>query len=145
LALFALSACSALEMNLPPDFLQLQTGGFELKAITPDDGRLWVREFQDRDQGSLRFWASSLKVDLEENRGYSPVEESEIRDDHGREGIQMQFAVTTEGEPHGYLVALFVFEGSSTNTIRIAEFVAPRTVFEQQLEGVEAALVTIQP
>jgi hypothetical protein len=132
-------------MDLPPDFLQLETGGFELKAITPDDARLWVREFEDRDQGALQFWASSLKVDFEDNRGYSLVEESEIRDDRGREGIQMQFAVTTEGEPHGYLVAVFVFEGSSINTIRIAEFVAPRAVFEQQLEGVEAALVTIQP
>ncbi len=145
LVLFVLGGCYAIEMDLPPDFLQLETGGFELKAITPDDARLWVREFEDGDQGDLQFWASSLKVDLEENRGYSPVEEAELRDDQGRVGTQMQFAVTTEGEPHGYLVAVFVFEGSSTNTIRVAEFVAPRAVFEQQLEGVEAALVTIQP
>ncbi len=145
LALFMLGGCSSIEMELPPDFLQLQTGGFELKAITPDDARLWVREFEDRDQGDLQFWASSLKVDLEENRGYSPVEETELRDDQGREGIQMRFALTTEGEPHGYLVAVFVFEGSSTNTIRVAEFVAPSGVFQHHLEGVKAALVTIKP
>ena len=57
----------------------------------------------------------------------------------------MPISVTTEGEPHRYQVAVFVFEGSSTNSIRVAEFVAPRAVFEQQLEGLEAALVTIQP
>ena len=84
-------------------------------------------------------------MDLEENRGYSPVEETELRDDQGRQGIQMRFALTTAGEPHGYLVAVFVFEGSSTNTIRVAEFVAPSDVFHQHLESVKAALVTIQP
>lgn len=143
--MFAACGCSSIEMELPPDFLQLQTARRELKAITPDDARIWVREFEDPDQGDLQFWASTLKLDLEENRGYAPVEESAFRDDMGRDGIRMQFALTTEGEPHGYLVAIFVFEGSRTNTIRVAEFVGPEPVFERHLEGVKTALATIQP
>ena len=42
-------------------------------------------------------------------------------------------------------MTVFVFEGSSTNTIRVAEFVAPSDVFQQHLERVRAALVTIKP
>ncbi len=142
-ALFLLGACS-ISMALPGEFLQLESDGSELKATTPDDARLWVRQFEDRDRGDLQFWAESLKLDLVRNRGYELVEETELRDGEGREGVQMQFALTTQGEPHGYLVALFVFEATSANMILTGEFVAPPPVFEEHLEAVQASLLTIQ-
>ena len=140
-----LAACGAVSMDLPPDFLQLETPRAELKATTPDDARLWVRQFADRDQGDLAFWAETLKLDLVRNRGYVLSDESEIRDGKGTEGVRMQFGVTTEGEPHGYLVAVFVHEGGSENTIVVAEFVAPTAVFEKYLDAVETSMSTIDP
>jgi hypothetical protein len=140
-----LGACGSVRMDLPPEFLQLETPRAELKATTPDDARLWVRQFGDRDQGDLAFWAETLKLDLVRNRGYVLSGEEEVQDRNGTRGVQMQFGVTTEGEPHGYLVAVFIHEGGSENTIVVAEFVAPTAVFEKYLDAVQTAMSTIDP
>lgn len=140
-----LGACARLSMELPHGFLQLETPRSEFKATTPDDARLWVRQFTDRDQGDLSFWAETLKLDLIDNRGYVLDEETELLDTEDREGVQMKFSVTTEGERYGYLVAVFVIDGGSENTIRVAEFIAPRAVFAQYVEVVQNSILTIQP
>lgn len=144
LALLLGASCS-ISMDLPPDFLQIESGRAELKATTPDDARLWVRQYDDPDQGDLEFWAETLKLDLVRNRGYVLVEETEVQDAEGRKGRQMQFSLTAEGEPHGYLVAIFVCEGASTNVIRVAEFVASRAAFAEYLDAVKVSMLTIQP
>ena len=138
-----LGACSSLSIELPPEFLQLETGRGEVKATTPDDGLLWLRQFDDRDQGDLEFWAESMKLDLVDNRGYVQVGDEQLLDALGQEVMQMQFRLTTAGEPHGYLVCLFVFEGYWSNTILVAEFVAPERVFQGHLDAVKAAMLTI--
>ena len=143
-SLRVLAACSALSMALPPEFLQLETGRGELKATTPDDGLLWVREFVDRDQGDLGFWTESMRRDLVENRGYVLVDERPVQDGEGRPGTQLRFRLTTEGQPHGYLVTIFVLDGSSTNTIRVAEFVAPAAVFDARADAVRTAMLTVE-
>ncbi len=144
-ALALAGGCAPLEMELPQGFLQLETGHEELKATTPDEARLWVREFDDRDQGDLSFWSSTLQNDLERRRGYRLVRVDDTEDAAGRAGVVMELAATVEGEPQGYLIAIFVIAGGSTNTIRVVEFVARDAVFAEHAGAVRAALRTLGP
>ena len=131
-------------MDVPEDFLQLRGGPAELKAITPDEGRLWVREFADPERGDLSFWAQALQNDLAENRGYDVAQRSEVRDAAGRPGVLMECAVTFGGEPRGYLIAVFVIEGSGDHRIRVAEFAAARAVYDSHVEAVKRSLATLR-
>jgi len=145
LGLCLLAGACAIEMDLPEPFLQLDTPGSWLKATTPDDARLWVREFADPDQGSVQFWSEALKNDLTRNRGYALVETGEARDQEGREGVRMEFRTTTQGERVGYLVAVFVLPGSSSNTIRVLEFTAREAVFASHVDAVVVAIGSLRP
>ncbi len=143
-SLLTLTACASIEMELPGDFLQLKVPGLQLKATTPDDARLWVRQFDDYDQGDLSFWVRTLRNDLEQNRGYTPIGEEETVAAGDHEGLLMQFAVEVEGVPEGYLVVVFVTAGGRSNTITVLEFVAEKSVYDERLPAVRAALPTLR-
>lgn len=148
-ALLAVAACLAscsLTMQVPEPFLVLRTPGDEVKATTPEDARLWVREFADPDEGDAAFWTEALAHDLE-RRGYQPLGEAEqVRDAAGRTGFVRSFAVDADGREHGYLVAVFVRDHWwSGHIVRVAEFVAPRAAFDTLAPRVRAALATLQP
>ena len=140
----ALAACGSLDMQVPDGFLRLETPGDEIKATTAAGARLWVREFEDRDCGALMFWAEAVRNDLVDNRGYVYAGDGEVEDAEGHAGKVQRYSTTAAGEPHGYLIAIFVIEGASTNTIRTAEFTAPRATFDAHAAAVEAALRTIE-
>ena len=142
--LLLLAGCRSIAMDLPAPFLQLDTPGAELKATTPDDARLWVREFEDRDRGGLAFWAATLQNDLAGNRGYQLVAADDVRDAAGRVGRLLHLEASANGERWSYLVAVFVVEGMFSHTIRVAEFVARDTVFATYADAVRAALPTLR-
>ncbi len=128
-------------MDVPSPFLQLETGSHELKATTPDDARLWVREFDDPDEGDLSFWNDALHHDLTA-RGYRTLGDAEqVRDAAGTLGTLRSYAVAIDGTEHGYFAATFVLPGGGT--VRIAEFIAPRERFDTLLDAVRASLATL--
>jgi hypothetical protein len=143
-----LPACS-MTMDLPSDFLRLERSGAEFKAITPDDGRLWVREFADPSAGTLEFWATTLRNDFVENRGYELVGDRPVRDGTGRAGQEFEFRTFAAGEGHGYLLTVFVLPAAfwpwSEQQVLVAEFGAREPVFVERLEAVRTALGTLQP
>jgi hypothetical protein len=147
-----LSACTAallllaggcMSIQAPPRFLVIGRGTSELKAITPDEARLWVREFNDWKRGDLGFWAEALRNDFTGNRGYTLIEEQEVQDAKGRNGLELRFEAAAQGQAQGYLVTLFVLPGWMKNTLRVAEFVAPKPLFDGYLPGVRQAITTI--
>ncbi len=138
-ALACLAGC-AISMDPPDGFLELETPGRDFKATTADGARLWVREFDDPHEGALSFWADALEHDLVNERGYVLVDRSEIEDKAGRDGVVQRYSLNTEGQPHGYLVAVFI----NGDCVRIAEFVAPRDAFDDHVEAVQASLRTLQ-
>jgi hypothetical protein len=146
LPLLVLPAC-ATTMDLPPDFLRLH--GNLLKATTPDDARLWVREFADPDAGPLEFWSKVLERDCVQNRGYELVGASDVHDGAGHAGRQFEFRTAADGERYGYLVSLFVLPGSflpwSHQHVLVAEFTAREAVFTQRLASVRTAIATLEP
>lgn len=148
LALPLLAGCKV-AMQLPPDFLCLQRSSDEYKAITPDDGRLWVREFADPAQGTLQFWTTTLQNDCVHNRGYELVGTTAVHDGSGHAGQQLEFRAVAGGERHGYLVSVFVLPPSSwpfsQQWLLVAEFAARESVFASRLDAVRSAIGTLQP
>ncbi len=149
-ALVLLTACTGFgppKADLPRDFLVLdrhEPSTFE--ATTADGARFLVRDFVDRDEGTLAFWSAALHDDLVEHRGYEPVgDAASVRDSAGREGTVRTYRTRYEGVEHGYLTGLWVIETSGQHWIRVAEFTAPTEEFEAHVATVRAALATLQP
>jgi hypothetical protein len=126
-------------METPPGFLVLTKDRREVKAITPDEARLWVREFDDPHEATLAFWGETLRNELVKNRGYVLIGERRVSDQAGREGLELLLETTSQGQAHRYLVTVFVVEGR----IRVGELVAPKAVFDRYVEDVRKALATL--
>ena len=130
-------------IQAPKDFLVVDQAVGEIKAVTPDDAKLWVRTFDDPNQGSLAFWSQTLKNDLTKNRGYLLVGEEPIKDQAGREGLAILVETTLQGKPTRELLALFVLPGWPDNRIRVVELVADKETFERVLPDVKQAIATL--
>lgn len=133
-----------LSIEGPRDFLLVHEGTDELRLVTPEEAALWVREFSDEDQGDLDFWSAAVRADFVQNRGYVPLEMRRFKDGTGQPGREWLFEVTTRGQTYRYLIALLVFEGVFSNTIRVSEYVAPGDRFDTHLEDVRRAVTTVR-
>src|SRR5690606_34286349 len=145
LAVVVLSALGCrLTMTPPESFLVLQTEGTQIKAMTADDARLWVREITEPQEGDLEFWSAALHQDLLA-RGYRALgEPADVTDGESRPGRLRTYELNAAGRAQGYLVALFVEQGSGTSTIRVAEFVAAKERFDELLPRVRESLATLR-
>jgi hypothetical protein len=147
-AALALAAATALSsacvtMQVPKDFLVVADGD-QLKAITPDEVKLWVRDFEDPDRGELAFWQEALKNDFVENRGYVLIEEAPIKDGVGTAGASFVFETTLQGRPTRELVAVFVYDDLFAGRVRVVELVAERARFDEVVGEVRAAIATLE-
>lgn len=131
-------------MTPPERFLIVDQEEGSLRALTPEDSKIIVREFSDDSRGSLAFWGDALKADLLKNRGYLLIEESTIVDDDGHQGLQFVLETTLSGQVVRELMAVYVLEGFWDNTIRVAEFVADQEAFDAEMPAVRTAFTTIR-
>ncbi len=145
LAALALALSGCLSIETPEEFLLLEESSDELKLITPDEAKLWVREFADDDRGDLDFWVAALQADFVDNRGYTLLEDGALQDAAGRDGHEWLFEATTHGETYRYLVTLQVREDLTTNTIRVSEYVATKEKFDAYLGSVREAVASVRP
>ena len=140
-ALLALTSCiSGPRLDAPDGFLQLRETPTDYKATTADGARLWARQFEDRDEGTLAFWADALEHDLIRNRGYELIDRTPTANAAGLEGVLQRYRVHTDGAPHGYLIAVFADHG----TIRTVEFLAPSAVYDAHEDAVRTAITTLR-
>lgn len=135
-------ACVSLEP--PARFLVTDRSGDQLKAITPEESKLWVRRFDDEDKGGLEFWRDALKGDLKDNRGYLLLGEAPATDGTGAAGHSMMLETMVNGRPVRELIAVFVRPGLMGDSIWVVEYVAPKDVFDNEVEGVRASLSTLR-
>jgi hypothetical protein len=143
--LCVLAGGCAIGFEAPEPFLVLDTPRREVKATTHDEASLWIREFEVEDDGNLEFWAEALHHDLLA-RGYRAVGEPEtVEDRAGTPGRLRTYELHAAGRVQGYMVALFFEAGSGADTVRTAEFVAPKQRFLELLPGVRESLATIDP
>jgi hypothetical protein len=147
LALAAPLFCGCISMEVPKDFLVLEKGTSSFKAVSPEEARIWVRKFKDPLEGDLTFWSGVLRQDFVTNRGYTLVEERDVKGPEDRDSHESIFETMVQGVPHRYLVSVFIVEGWLwfSNKIYVTEFVAEKTLFEKDLEEVRKAILTVEP
>lgn len=138
-ALLALAASCSVTMDLPQDFLRLETTG-DLKAVSGDDARIWVREFETPDEAPLAFWVEALRHDLVQQRGYDLIAEGDVEDGDGRAGRWFECAANVRGERIGYLIAVW----TRADTVRVAEFAARAEVFAARRDAIRKAFATVR-
>jgi hypothetical protein len=115
-------------------FLIVASDRSELKAITPDASKLWVREFAVPQQANLDFWSKALRSDLIDHRGYRLLGEKRVQDGKGNEGMEMVCDVVVQGQAHRYLVSIYALDAPfwrHGSTVRTVEFVAPVPTFDR--------------
>ncbi|HEY1100305.1 MAG TPA: hypothetical protein VGF99_15310, partial [Myxococcota bacterium] len=120
------SGCATITMTPPERFLVVEEECDSLKAMTPEESKIHVRDFDDDTRGSLTFWRDAVKADLMKQRGYLLLDESAVKDGLGNEGIALTMESTIGGRTVKELLAVFIIEGWFSNTIRVAEFVADK-------------------
>jgi len=138
------TGCATLQMDVPDRFLVIEEEGDSLKAMTPEESKIWVRDFDDDTFGSLTFWRDAVKGDLLKGRGYTLVEETSVKDGYGNDGVALVVETTLSGRPVKELLAVFIVPGWFSNTIRVAEFVADKAAFDTELAGVKSSLSTLR-
>ena len=142
-----LASCASVSMDVPDDFLRLTSQeSDDVRAVTADGARIWVREFDVNDDASLSFWTEALTNDLVERRGYRLEEPQTVSGAGGLEGVLLEGGCTVDGQEQGYLVAVFLVPGSlfSSDRVRTVEFTAERALFDQHEEAVREAIATVR-
>jgi hypothetical protein len=142
--LVAFGGCVSFQLQVPQRFLVVEHEGSTLKALTPDESKIWVRDFDDSSFGTLAFWQEALTGDLVKSRGYRLVSEAPVVDGAGRTGTSFVLETTLGGRVVRELMAVFVVPGMCANTIRVLEFVADKEAFDAEVEGVKASLKTLR-
>ena len=139
IAALVASGCR-LPMDVPSKFLVLDRRAHEIRAMSPDQARLLVRDLGDAKEGDLTFWSEALKNEFQGNRGYVLVQERKVKDAAGRDGAESLWETTLDGTAQSYLVTVFIVD----DTVRAAELLAPKPIFEKYLEDVRKAIGTLR-
>jgi hypothetical protein len=145
IALLLVSTSACITFTPPDRFLVVRRGIDELKAITPEESKLWIRSFDDDDKGGLAFWRDALKTDLKDNRGYVVISEADVKDGANTPGKEMVLESTVNGRPMRELMDVFVYGGWLSDTIRVVEYVAEKPRFDAEIEGVRKSVSTLKP
>ncbi len=138
----ALTSCVAID--LPNDFLEVDRGLGELKAVSSDGALFWTRKFKDPHRGNLEFWSNALESDFADNRGYVMLEQGETTLAGGRQRYESVWETRTRGVSYRYLVTLEVIQGWFGNKIVVSEFVAPSATFDGYVDEVRAAVASMK-
>ena len=149
--LLALSS-GCVSMELPEPFVVLSRSTKELKAVTPEDARIWVRIRSVAANTNLAFWSKLLENEFARNRGYTLIEgPKDIADGNGVPGKEYVFEVTAQGLPQRYLLAVFVIDDRVLGFLWLrkkvctVEFVAPKDDFALLVEAVRKGIGTLDP
>lgn len=133
----SLMGCASL--NLPERFLVVERDIGAVKAITPDEAKVWMRTFVEPG-GDLAFWAEAVEKDFVDNRGYVLIDKGELETAGGK-AFTGVFETTAQGETVRYFVALSVKKTLfGESEITVIEYAADKELFETYLEDVRAAV-----
>ena len=124
-------------VDVPDGFVLLKSSRDELQAISPDDARVWYREFDVSNDASLDFWTKAVRTHLVEHQGCRLVDESEVSAENTmfkRRAHQMLLAASSDRGPLLHLLTISVKPRTlrpGHNTVQITEFTAPPELYEE--------------
>lgn len=141
----ALFATGCVSVTTPEQFVVTSEASEHVRMVSSDDALYWVREFEDDFDGNLQFWADTLHKEFTDNRGYLILETKDFTDKNGRAGKEFLAEVTVDSVPHRYLCFLTVRSTFMGRVIRVAEYTAPKDVFDRHVEKVRESALAIRP
>jgi len=108
--LFALGCGRSFTPATPPGFVDLgdRYGDDEYRSTTADGLVLGVRAFDNDPPAELPFLVRALENRMRGSGGYAILGQREIKGRTGLVGKQLTFGHDEKGEPHLYVVTLFV-------------------------------------
>ncbi len=95
----------------PDGFVLVKSRRDELQAISPDDARVWYREFDVSNDANADFWAKAVRTHLVEHQGCRLIDESEVSAENTmfkRVAHQMLVAADSDRGPLLHLLTLSV-------------------------------------
>ena len=126
------------QMETPDGYVRLQNPAwtYARKFVSADGVYVGVRKSQSAEGGSLDFWATAVRNELVQSKGYTLVKTAEITNADGTAGRCMDFAASIEGRRLGYVVALWV----DGDKVIVAEAGGPKQKFDADRKLIDAAL-----
>jgi hypothetical protein len=130
-------------MKTPDGFIVVDSTKYEMQALTPEDARLWLREFSVNEDADLEFWTKALKTHFVENRGYKLLDESKVMDRLDKsQGHQLLFEAYTDRGPVHYLVTYSLRDRgflAANKIVQVTEFAAEPKLFAEYVEAISDA------
>jgi hypothetical protein len=124
-------------MTVPNGFLAVGSSRQELQAVSPEDARVWYREFSTDKKSGLEFWAKAVRAHLVDNLGYRLLDESEVAGP--QTGRQMLFEVDSAEGPMRYMLTVSRKPDRAwarKGTVQVVEFAAPAQLFGEYVDAV---------
>ena len=129
-------------MEAPSGFLVVRENRHELQAVSPDDARVWLREFPVDNKTGPEFWSKAIQTHLVDHLGYRLIDQSEVESISRQPGHQMLFEADSEQGPVRYLLTILRRPKpvwSRQGTIQVVEFAAPANLYADYIDAVGAA------
>ena len=134
-------------MSAPDGFLVVASNRRELQAVSPDDARVWLREFPVDNDTTPNFWARAIQTHLVDHLGYRLIDQTEITGPARQTGHQMLFESDSIQGPMRYLLTVLPQPKrawSSKRKIQVVEFAATAELYAEYVDAVgEASPVSI--
>lgn len=129
-------------MEAPDGFLVVKESRHELQAVSPDDARVWWREFPVDNKTGPEFWAKAIQTHLVDHLGYRLIDQSEVVSFKQQPGHQMLFEADSDQGPVRYLLTILRKPKpvwSRRGAIQVIEFAAPANLYADYVNAVGAA------
>ena len=93
----------------PNNFVELDDQkSYDYRATSPEGVVLGVRAVDNDSKGTLAFWSQAVELKMQEKAGYALLDKKEVQCLGGQKGTQLRFAHDDGGDPHLYVVSVFV-------------------------------------
>ena len=134
-------------MSAPDGFLVVASRRRELQAVSPDDARVWLREFRVDNETTSEFWAKAIQTHLVDHLGYRLIDQTEITGPARQTGHQMLFETESVQGPMRYLLTVLPQPKpawSGKRRMQVVEFAATAELYAQYVDAVgEASPVSV--
>ena len=91
-------------MSAREGFLVVVSSRRELQAVSPDDARVWLREFPVDADTTTDFWARVIQTHLIDHQGDRLIDQTAITGPDQQSGYQMLFESDLAQGPMRYLL-----------------------------------------
>ncbi len=128
------------DIKTPDGFAELDgTDDYGFRATSAEGVVLAVRKEKNDPEGSLDFWASAVKNDLD-SRGYALASKKSVKSKNGTPGTQLRYSITRNGRPNVLWVTVFV----AGKRVVLVEAGGDEAHFELNEKRVQAAIEAVE-